>query len=139
MAYITRKTVKNIKKKDFQIILEKYNESKNDIIAYNNGRILQYNITHLKFGQYFNNTVNNLPNSLIYLELSVLFNKSLDLLPESLQKLNIKKCILLNLNYEYVESCGFYNLLNNKLYNEMISKINKDKLNKNIINDLTMQ
>ena len=46
--------------------------------------LLPNSITHLTFGDYFNQDVNNLPNSLIYLSFSWDFNQDISKLPKSI-------------------------------------------------------
>lgn len=76
-------------------------------------------LTHLKFGNKFNQTINNLPNSITHLTLGDNFNQSIDDLPDSIKYLNIGYKCLKDCNKEM---CSIIYLLKNNS-NGKISKL----------------
>lgn len=63
---------------------------------YNNQNIS--NLIHLEFGQFFNQPVDCLPNSILYLTFGQFFNQSVDKLPISLIKLEFGDCFNKTIN-----------------------------------------
>ena len=55
-----------------------FNESIND------GSILPNTLTHITFGENFNQSINNLPNSMFYLKFGRNFDQTIDHLPDSI-------------------------------------------------------
>lgn len=70
---------------NFKGVLFKYIEKYNE----NHGDIINKELLNLKFNNYFNNTINNLPNGIICIILGDYFNENVDLLPETIKYLQL--------------------------------------------------